>query len=48
VAHWAEPDIKAAALSLSELVHDAPRRHALGDQARADMRKVYENALKLG
>ena len=46
-AQWAQPDVKAAARALSELIHDAPRRHALGDRARSDMRQAYENALKL-
>lgn len=44
-AQWAEPDVKAAAKVLAGLIHDAARRHALGDQARADMRKAYDNSI---
>ena len=45
-AQWAEPDLKAASLALSELVHDHRRRHALGDKARSDMQDVYEESVR--
>lgn len=41
-AQWMEPDIALAAQALRLLVHDAVRRHALGDRAHADMRQAYK------